>query len=130
MTVNTATGYSYGILTALWLDFVEERLVTNGDAMSSWLNVTPFLQGVDPPRFGLRSPYSRALVDIYKVSSRSTQQVLTTIVLTLRAQNLALCCRSACRAPRVCRQSVSIYVPPRVIGIVSSLASSVWKSRV
>lgn len=35
--------------------------------MSSWLTVTVVLYSLEPPRFGLRNPYSNALIVVYKV---------------------------------------------------------------
>ena len=36
--------------------------------MSSWLTVTVVLYSLEPPRFGLRNPYSNALIVVYKVN--------------------------------------------------------------
>lgn len=38
-----------------------------GTTMSSWLTVTVVLHSLEPPRFGLKNPYSNALITIYKV---------------------------------------------------------------
>lgn len=40
--------------------------------MSSSIEVTVVLHSLDPPRFGLRHPYSNALIAVYKVRDGQT----------------------------------------------------------
>lgn len=43
--------------------------------MSSWIKVTVVLHSLDPPRIGLRHPYSNALITVYKVRNKQASLV-------------------------------------------------------
>lgn len=71
--------------------------------MSSWITVTVVLHSLKPPRFGLRNPFSHALVAVYKVRERGNMfpQNRPTRCVSLRFSASSQVEACACGLPEV-----------------------------
>lgn len=62
--------------------------------MSGWITVTVVLHSLEPPRFGLRSSFSNALITVYKVRvSRGNMCLRRTAERSVFAQKINGCSR-------------------------------------